>query len=176
MKRAVALIALTLSLANYQAAVGQKVSPVVLPNPKLLRCASSDCFSLWSERASEPNAVFPQRLSVDMDQHCLYGLTALYEKSISLEELKAAIDERYGNWAVHGFEQSSLKVWRVESEKFAIQLRAADRKDEKSGFAEAGRKAVIYNCCWRKIRVRQSWEFVAAPGERHQSRSAKIAP
>lgn len=37
-----------------------------------------------------------------------------------------------------------LLVWRVEPEKFAIQLGVFDKKDEKRSMGEAGRKEAIY--------------------------------
>jgi hypothetical protein len=99
---------------------------------------------LWLERPAEPNAVFPKQLVIDMNQNCLYGMTVLYDKSIPLDDVKAAIDERYGKWAVAGLANSRGKIWRVEPEKFAIQLSIADKKDEKMNIAEAGTKQAIF--------------------------------
>ena len=79
-----------------------------------------------------------------MNQNCLYGMTALYDKSISLDDVRAAIDERYGKWALPGFEKSAMKLWRVEPEKFAIQLSVADKTDEQRNIADAGTKQAIY--------------------------------
>lgn len=123
----------------------ESASRVVLPNPKLLRCKSSDCFQMWVEKSVEASAVFPKQFSIDMnDQNCLYGMKAPYDKSISLDDIKAAIDERYGKWALPGFENSGMKLWRVEPEKFAIQLSVADKADEKRQLADAGTKQAIY--------------------------------
>lgn len=47
---------------------------------------------------------------------------------VPLDNIKAAIDERYGKWAVPEFLNSPLKLWRVEPEKFAIQLSVATKK------------------------------------------------
>jgi hypothetical protein len=71
-------------------------------------------------------------------------MTALYDKSIPLDDIKAAIDKRYGKWAVPEFANSPLKLWRVEPEKFAITLSTADKKDEKRNIAEAGTKQALY--------------------------------
>jgi hypothetical protein len=98
---------------------------------------------LWPEKP-EANAVFPKQLLIDMNQNCLYGMTALYDKSIPVEDVQSAIDERYAKWANPDFVNLPLKIWRVESEKFAIQLSVADRKDEKRNGTEAGTKQVIY--------------------------------
>lgn len=144
MKKAVVLIILMLSFANCQPAREESGKQFVLPNPKLLRCAPSECNALWLENASDPNAVFPKQLIIDMDQNCLYGFTVKYDKSVPVADVRAAIDERYGKWAVAGFKNSALGLWRVEPEKFAIQLTEIDRKDEKRHVAEAGTKEVIY--------------------------------
>jgi len=82
---------------------------------------------------------------IDMNQSCLYGMTALYDKSIPGDAVKAAIDERYGKWAVPLDDPSGpVKLWRVEPEKFAISLSVADKKDEKMNIADAGAKQAIY--------------------------------
>ena len=71
-------------------------------------------------------------------------MTALYDRSISLDDIKAAIDERYGKWAVSEFVNSPVKIWRVEPEKFAIQLNVASKKDEKRNIAEEGTRQAVY--------------------------------
>ncbi len=144
MKKSIVLIILMLSFAEHQAAREESTKRIVLPNPKLLRCANSDCNALWLENSSDPNAVFPKQFIIDMNQNCLYGFRVRYEKSVPFDDVKAAIDERYGKWAVAGLESPTGGIWRVNSEKFAIQLVVANKKDEKMGFAEAGEKEVFY--------------------------------
>ena len=144
MKRLMAAVVLMLVLANVHTAQQEKNKRLVLPNPKLLRCQSADCSQLWLETPTEPSAIFPKQLSIDIRPNCLYGMTATYDKSVSLDDVKAAIDERYGKWALAEFANSPIKLWRVESEKFAIQLHVADKKDEKLNIADAGTKQAIY--------------------------------
>jgi hypothetical protein len=146
MKRLIAATVLMLGLANCQTAQQEKDRGLVLPNPKLLRCKSSDCFQLWSEAPTKENAVFPNHLTIDMKQNCLYGMTALYDKSVPLVDVKAAIDEHYGKWAYEKNDDVAMpvKLWRVEPERFAIQLSVADKRDEKMSIADAGTKEVIY--------------------------------
>ena len=133
-----------LGLAHAQTAKEENGGRVALPNPQLLRCKLSECDHVWIEKSAEANAVFPKQVIMDLNHNCLYGVTALYDKSIALDNISAAIDERYGTWSVPGSANSPLKVWRVEPEKFAIQLSVADVKDEKRGVAEAGTKLAIY--------------------------------
>jgi hypothetical protein len=143
MKRVIASVILILGLTQFHQAKEENGNRVVLPNPQLLRCKSSDCFDLWSGRPPA-NAVFPKQVSLDFNQGCIYGLTALYDKSIPLEDVESAIDERYGKWVVPGFAGPGMRLWRVESEKFAIQFTVADKWDQKVYFIEAGTKRVIY--------------------------------
>ena len=144
MKRVIAALVLMLGLANYQTAQEKKSKRLVLPNPKLLRCKSSDCFQLWLEMPAEANAVFPNHLMIDMKQNCLYGFTTIYDKSIPVDDVKAAIDERYGKWALADFAKGQVMLWRVEPKRFAIQLHVADKKEEKMNIADAGTKVAIY--------------------------------
>jgi hypothetical protein len=144
MKRVLGAMVLMLGLAHGQAATKEISSRIVLPNSKLLRCDSSDCSRVWLEKSAETNAVYPKQVIIDLNQSCLYGMTALFDKSIPLDDIKAAIDERYGKWAVPEFVNSPLKIWRVEPEKFAIQLSVASKNDEKRNIAEAGTRLAIY--------------------------------
>ena len=144
MKKVLGALALILGLAYGQTAMEESGSHIVLPNPRLLRCKSSDCSQVWLEKSPETNAVFPKQVSIDINQSCLYGMTALYDKSVPLDDIQAAIDKRYGKWAVSEFLNSPMKIWRVEPEKFAIQLSTADKKDKKQNIAEAGTKQALY--------------------------------
>ena len=142
MQKIVAAILLALSLPFCQPAQEHK-SIIVLPNPKLLTCKGADCSGFWSKE-SEHNTVFPKQLFIDTEAGCVYGMTARYDKSVSVDDLAAAVDERYGKWTIPHFEKGPLRLWRVESEKFAIQLAVLDQRDEKRGVAEAGTKQLIF--------------------------------
>ena len=145
MKSVIVALVLMVGLAHCQTAQEEKSIRLVLPNPKLLRCRSSDCFQLWSENSTEPIAVFPKQMIIDMNQSCLYGMTALYDKSVPVGDVKAAIDERYGKWAVPLEDPSGpVKLWRVQPEKFAIQLSVGDKTTEKMNIADVGTKQAIY--------------------------------
>ena len=144
MAKAICILAVLLGLATCQTATEEGIKPIELPNVKMLRCKSSDCFQLWPMEAKQQGGVYPKRVILDMNQDCLYGLTVLYDKSISIESLTEAIDAGYGRWKVKSFENVPLKLWHVESEKFSIQLSVADKKDERRHFADEGMKVVIF--------------------------------
>jgi hypothetical protein len=145
MKKVIAAVVLMVSLAHCQTAKQEKSIRLILPNPNLLRCRSSDCFQLWSEKSTESNAVFPKQMIIDMNQSCLYGMTALYDKSVPVGDVKAAIDGRYGKWAVPLEDPSGpVKLWRVQPEKFAISLSVGDKTTEKMNIADVGTKQAIY--------------------------------
>ncbi|MGB0035306.1 MAG: hypothetical protein WBP79_07525 [Candidatus Acidiferrales bacterium] len=143
MRIVIATVILMLGLAHFQTAKEENGGRFVLPNPKLLRCRSSDCFNLWLEDR-HADAVFPKQLRIDMNQDCIYGLEAVYDKSVSMHDIELAIDEHYLGSKYTDFEKYSIRLWRVEPEKFAIQLSVADKKDEKRNVAEAGATHVIY--------------------------------
>jgi hypothetical protein len=121
---------------------------IVLPNTKLLRCMSLVCSQLWQDKAPDENDIHPSDVAVDLSagSHCLMEVTAHYNKSVSMDDLKAAIDLRYGKWAKATNATSPVKSWRVETETFSIQLREVDKIDAQlSGDKlEVGAKAIIY--------------------------------
>ena|SRR5271156_1538130 len=108
---------------------------VVLPNPKLLGCQSVACSQLWLINDPVPDAKYPKQLRIDfsdgsptgrgsllgMPDGAPYGLTAFYDKSVTIEAVEASIDEHYAKWA-YGDPTPTGKLWRVEPEKFVIQL------------------------------------------------------
>ena len=142
MKRMVAALVLILGVAQCKFAWAQHHSRHVLPSPKLLTCRSTDCSRLWPEDA-EQGAIYPKQVTIDVNRDCIYGLTASYDRSVSFDEIKAAIDERYKQWAVNP-PNSPPYVWRVEPQRFAIQLSTASKQNDKKTKTEAGTSRVVY--------------------------------
>lgn len=153
-------------LASSGRAKHENGTRIVLPNPKLLGCRSSSCFQLWQDNSAELDAIYPRQVTIDIfgDGSCPRGITALYEESVSTEDIKAALDQRFGKWAKADNATLPVKLWRVEPEKFAIQLAVTDDRTgevapeqaraqalgqafgygERSNVAEGGMKQVIY--------------------------------
>jgi hypothetical protein len=167
MSRILLVMMLTLSLTSGGRLKYENGRHVVLPSSRLMGCASSSCSQLWQDE--DANAIYPREVTVDIfgstgSESCLRGVTALYEKSVSIDDVKAAIDQRYGKWAYADTATLPVKLWRVESEKFAISLTVTkDRTGgptadearaqsmgqvfgygERSNVAEAGMPQVIY--------------------------------
>lgn len=99
---------------------------LILPNPKLVGCGSPDCQQLWRDAAATPVATFPKQLSLDFKGRYTYGVTAKYDKVTPIRNIKSAVDKQYGKWAVSGFTEPPLMMWRVEEEGLAIQLGVTD--------------------------------------------------
>jgi hypothetical protein len=146
MNRLVAAMIFTMSLTSYGQTKHETGIHVILPNPKLLKCISSDCAQLWQDKPPDTNDIRPKQVVVDLlrDDYCPTGVMAHYDKTVATDVLKTAIDERYGKWAMANFTSGPVMLWRVESEKFVISLSAADKRDEKREGLEPGTKTVIY--------------------------------
>ena len=110
---------------------------VILPNAQLLRCVSLTCSQLWQDKAPDGNDIYPKDVSADLPEN---------SPCVSMEELKAAINVRYGKWAKATNPTSPVKSWRVETESFSIQLREVDKIDAQlSGDKlEVGAKTITY--------------------------------
>jgi hypothetical protein len=105
---------------------------IVLPNPQLIHCHSADCSQMWRQDAGDGGAVYPAQVLTDLVNGEVVGLTAVYDKSASTQELWAAIDRLYPKREV--VHSNGVFVWRVEPEQLSVSL--ADEKD--------GTKQVIY--------------------------------
>jgi hypothetical protein len=117
--------------ANAQLA--DRTRKIVLPNPQLIHCRSAECSQLWKDDSGEGRAVYPSQVLTDVVNGEVVGLTAVYDKSVSTQEIRAAIDTLYAKWKLdlHG---GKMALWRVESDQIAIDL--SDQDD--------GTKQVIY--------------------------------
>lgn len=114
------------------AQVGGSPRGVVLPSPRLIHCRSAECSQLWKNDSGD-TASYPAQVLTDVVNGEVVGVTAVYDKSVSLEELRSAIETRYPNLK-DAIPSPNGSSWRVEAEQLAIQL--YERKD--------GTKQLIY--------------------------------
>jgi hypothetical protein len=92
---------------------------IVLPNPQLIHCHSAECSRLWKYNSGDGGTIYPAQILTDLVNGEVVGLTAVYDKSVSTNELRTAINTLYGKWSFHS---DSTSMWRVESEQFAISM------------------------------------------------------
>lgn len=90
---------------------------VVLPNPQLVHCRSAECSQLWKQDSGDGGIVYPAQVLTDFVNGEVVGLTAVYDKSVSKQELRAAINALYPKSP-----QAVPDMWRVEPEQLAISI------------------------------------------------------
>jgi hypothetical protein len=146
MKHIMLAMMFMMSLTSYAQVKQETGKHVILPSSKLLKCVSFDCSQLWQDKPPDPNDIYPKQVVVDLlkNDYCPTGVMAHYDKSVSIEVLKAAVDERYGKWAMPEFKTGPVMLWRVESEKFVISVSTVDKQEEERDGLEPGTKTVIY--------------------------------
>lgn len=146
--KAILATAIALACLATPVQIKSETKHVILPNPKLIRCVSLACSQLWQDKAPEANDIYPKAVSVELPDNtpCALAVTAQYDKSVSFDDLKAAIDMRYGKWAGVTNDISPVKSWRVESDRFTIRLRTITEQDAKlsDDKFEVGTKTVVY--------------------------------
>jgi hypothetical protein len=125
-----------------------------------MQCTPGNISGLWQDETLGSTTVYPVQLLFDhVDARgCPQGIVALYDKTVSLEDIQAALNDDYGRWAKANNAGLPVKLWRVESEKFAIQLaivgehgnerprvrQTVEGRSKQTAIAEAGMKEVIY--------------------------------
>ena len=120
-----AAILFALSLTSSVKAGPDRAKSVILPNPGLIGCKSSNCPQMLPDPSPEV-AAYPWQVSLDLSDGRVIGLTALYDQPVTIDDLQAAVDERYAKWAVKEFRTGPARIWRVEPEKFVISLSKND--------------------------------------------------
>jgi hypothetical protein len=77
------------------------------------------------DKTADPDATYPWQVLVDINGGEVIGLIALYDQPTTMDDLQAAVDERYGKFAMAQFRTGPARLWRVEPEKTTIQLSVA---------------------------------------------------
>ena len=103
------------------AQAGSSKRKVVLPNPQLIHCRSAGCAQLWKQDSPDGGAVYPAQILTDFVSGEVIGLTAVYDRSVSEEELRAAIYKLYGEQPPT-FQGTAMSAWRIEAEQLAISI------------------------------------------------------
>ena len=117
--RVIGVVSCLLAALCASAQPGESTRRIVLPNPQLIHCHSAECSQLWKQDSSDGGSVYPSQIMTDLVNGQVVGLTAVYDKSVSASELRAAFEALYGKWTFHGVGISS---WRVESQQFVVFL------------------------------------------------------
>jgi hypothetical protein len=126
---------------------------VVLPNLKLIRCVKPDCLQLL-EHNELPRAgdSYPENINVAyLDHWCPVGVTARYNKAITFEDLKEALEKRYGSGTREDWTGAPLLTWELKSEEIYIQLDVADERMAQGRHVEEGTKTVLYHDASRRL-------------------------
>ena len=123
--RVIAVVGCLLASLCAGAQVGDSARKIVLPNPRLIHCRSVDCSQLWKQDSGDGRTAYPSQVLTDFVDGEVVALTAVYDKSVSTQELRTAIDTLYAKSKV--VQGSKLFVWRVEPGRMAVQL--AERED-----------------------------------------------
>ena len=113
---------LTMCLTSYNRQKPDSTRSIVLPSSHLIGCKLSGCSQMWLSDAAGPGVIFPQNVSVDIDDDGVLGVVAKYDKSTSVDDIRASIDSQYGKWVFPKDQTGPHNLWRVEPEKLAIQL------------------------------------------------------
>ena len=118
--RVIAVVGCLFASLYASAQVGDNTRKIVLPNPRLIHCHAEECSQLWRQDSGDGRVVYPAQVLTDFAGGEVVALTAVYDKSVSTQELRAAIDALYAKSKV--VQGSKLFVWRVEPERMAVQL------------------------------------------------------
>jgi len=125
---------------------------VVLPNIKLVRCMTSDCFQLLQDEPPRSGDIYPDHIDVAfLDRWCPFGLDATYSKAVPLEDLRGALEKLYGTGTVKNWTDAPLVIWQIEPDHLLIQLDVADKHMAQNRHVEEGTRTIHYSDMSGKI-------------------------
>ncbi len=116
--RVMAAIGCLLASLCAGAQAGDSTRKVVLPSPQLVHCRAAECSQLWKQDSSDGGIVYPAQILTDFVNGEVVGLTAVYDKSVTTEEIRTAINALYSKWTVSGL----TNTWRVDPEQLLISV------------------------------------------------------
>jgi hypothetical protein len=125
MKRVIAVVTLAIGLTSCGRLKHETGGHVVLPSSELIGCKASGCSQVWLDAANS-RALYPRNISIDIDDEGVLGVVARYDRSIAIDDIRASINKRYGEWVFPKDHAGPAALWRVEPEKVAIQLSEND--------------------------------------------------
>ena len=102
------------------ARAGESPRRIVLPSPQLIHCHGAGCSQLWKSEPNDDAAVYPAQVLTDLVNGEIVGLTAVYDKSVSTEELRDAVVKLAGKSPL--WHSDSGAGWRIESEQLALSV------------------------------------------------------
>ena len=76
---------------------------------------------MWKQDSDDGDPVYPAQVLTDLVKGEVVGLTAVYDKSVSTEHIRAAVNRIYGK-RPPSFHSDSMSTWRIEEEQFAISI------------------------------------------------------
>ena len=88
MKKFISLI-FTIGLTFCSSVKPKSSAHVVLPNSKLIGCKALDCSQIWQDIPAEVAAIYPHNINIDVDNGAVLGVVAHYNKSVSINDIKA---------------------------------------------------------------------------------------
>jgi hypothetical protein len=124
----------------------QLVKRVILPNIELIRCMTADCFQLLQNEPPRPGDIYPEHIDVAfLDRWCPFGLTARYNKAVSFDDLKVALEKRYGKGATKNWTDIPSVIWEVEPAHVIVELKVVDKRMSQKEPLEEGTKLLHYD-------------------------------
>ena len=128
-KKVFFLYAITLLI--YEPGVAFTADNIVLPDPKIFQMDIFDCLPFLQENSRNKDYVCPKQITYDIIKRKITGIIAIYDELVKFDDVENAINKDYEKWRVKSLDnkQVNVRVWRVESLRFVIQLSRDDDGD-----------------------------------------------
>lgn len=94
---------------------------IKLVDPGVLGRSAGEAIKLFV--ATDPKAIEPQTILVDLENGMYSGVIAHYGRNVTLEQARTSLNEKHKTYEQLSFaENKEMGLWRITDRKFAIQL------------------------------------------------------
>lgn len=116
------LIVTVVSLFLNHSAISQDY--IILPDPDMLGITIDQCKIKFINNSYNKKTIHPAQIIFDINNNKeISGIIVKYKtEDVSFGDVEQALDSIYIKWKLKRFQNTSLRLWRIEKKRFAINL------------------------------------------------------
>jgi hypothetical protein len=104
---------------------------IILPDPDMLGITIDQCKIKFINAPYNKKTIHPAQILFDINSNKeISGIIAKYNtEDVSFGDVEQALNSIYIKWKLEGFQNTPLRLWRVEKKRFAINLSLDEEND-----------------------------------------------
>jgi len=98
------------------------IENIMIPNPNMIGKSAYECKIIFLNRNENTSSEYPLQIIFDLKNEKISGMITYYDKTVPYVKVVQSIDCLYGKWEKKDLRIDDLRLYRVETENFVINL------------------------------------------------------